>query len=163
MLLGVKIFEKGLTISLFSLICFSCTSTPRQWQHASNKGTHVDFRSSRLYLAPENDFSGLEVDMLDTSQGRVIYVNAFGLQLQPEGKSPEGHSTISVKIKINEHLEEFVGFLLQGGHRILLPNNATYLIIEALHSDKKVEISVAHYSTTVIPDNFANCFQKLSG
>lgn len=149
-------------MALFSCyLLSSCAEAPRQWQFTSNKGTHPDFCSSRLYLEPENNFSGLEVDILDTSQGKMIYINAFGIELQPEGKTPEGYSTITITISVNGQSQEYSAFLLQGGHRILLPENASHLIIENLHENKQVEISVAHYSTTIIPNDFVKHYQKL--
>ena len=160
-----KFLGKGLpNVALFSLFCLcACSQTPRQWTLTSNKGTHPHFRSSRLYLAPEDKFSGIELDILNTSQGRVAYLNAYGVELQDEGKSPEGYSIVNVTINIDQQSHIFTGFLLQGGHRILVPENATDLIIEALHANKSVEISVAHYSTTIIPDNFVKHYQKLTG
>lgn len=160
LLLHVKILGKGLFIALFLLIFFSCSPDLRQWQHSANKGTHADYRSVRLSLEPENDFSGLEIEMLHTSQGIAIYINVFGLELRPESKNPQGYSLISVWIKRNEQSQEFKGFLLQGGHRVLLPKNASHLIIDALHAHEQMEISVAHYSSTIIPDNFVECYKK---
>ncbi len=156
------ISEKRVIIALFSILLFtSCAQKPRQWQMKTNAGTHQNFRSSRLYLAPEDRFSGLEIDILNTSQGKVTYINAFGLELQPEGTSLEGYPLITVIVKIDEQSQEFKGFLLQGGHRILLSDQASRLIEEALLQHKQVELSVAHYSTTITSDQFSKHYQKL--
>lgn len=158
-----KFSGKRVYIALFSILFFtSCSPTPRQWKLASNKGTSLHFCSSRLYLAPENNFTNLEVDILNTSQGKTAYLNAFGIELEPEGKSTEGYDTITVTVNVDGHPHEFIGFLLQGGHRILLPDNAQQLIVEALHSDQTVEVTVAHYSTIIIPDNFVYSFNLFS-
>lgn len=89
-----------------------------------------------------------------------MYVNAFGLEIQPEGQTLEGHSTVTVTVSINHQSQEFLAYLLQGGHRLLLPENAKHLIVEALQNNYSVEISVASYTTTIIPDDFGKHYQK---
>lgn len=160
---SVKILGKRAVFVLFSLsLLVACSQTTRQWQLTSNEGVHTDFCSSRLSLAPESSFSGLEVDIFSTTQGRLIYINVFGLELEPEGKNSDGNSTITVTTCIDDQSLDFMGFLLQGGHRILLPENASHIIIEALHNNKTVVMTVSHYSTTIIPDNFVKHYQELS-
>jgi hypothetical protein len=156
----LKFKGKGTLCVLFSAFLSSCTQAPRQWQLSSNQGIHPDFESSRLYLSAEDEFTGLELDILNTSQGQVVHLNALGLELQPEGKSPEGYPIIHFQITIDEQSHPFTGFLLQGGHRILLPEDATRLIVETLHARKSIEITVAHCSTTVVPDQFAKLYKK---
>lgn len=147
---------------LFSIcILTSCSESPRQWLFSSTAGSHPDFRSSKLSLAPENDFTGLEIEILNTSQGRHVYVNAFSLELQAEGRSSEGYPTISVGIEFAGHQEIVTGFLLQGGHRILLEEQAGCMIIEALHCHQNINLTVAQFSTTIIPDEFTKHYQKL--
>ncbi len=158
---SVETFRKRVLFALFSLMILNACSTPcRQWQLTSNTGSKRDFCSSLLYLSPEDKFSGLEVAIFNTSAGKTTYINVFGIELESEGQSPEGYPTIAVTFCIDGHPQAFLGFLLQGNHRILLPENASNILVEALHQNQIVDISVTHYSTRIIPDNFVKHYQK---
>lgn len=147
---------KRVLIALFSsLVLLSCANTPRQWQFTANKGTHQNYCTSRIYLEPDNQFSGFGIEVLNTSQGYLIYLNAFGLEIKSEGQNLEGYPLVTVSLSVNNQSQEFLAFLHQGGHRILLPENASHLIIENLKENNSIEISVGNYSTTIIPDGFA--------
>lgn len=91
----------------------------------------------------------------------LTYVNALGLELHAESTSLEGFPLVFVNVILDNQQQTFSAFLLKGGHRILLPDNASHFIFEALHHNQSVEIKVAHYSTTIIPDEFARHYQTL--
>lgn len=161
MFLSEKRIKKRVFALFFCLVLSSCSSSQPAWRLTSNRGNNSSFSSSRLLFSNSN-FSELEIDILQTDQGKVTYINACGIKLEGEGKSPEGYATIKITINIENHSYDYCGFLLQGGHRILLPEDASNLVVAALHENQAVEVSVAHYSTTILPDNFVENYQKLT-
>ena len=155
-----KITRKRVFCTLFSFVLLaSCSNTLRQWKIDSNKTSHPKFRSSRLYLKTEDNFSGLEVDLINTSQGQVVYINTFGLELKPEGYTLEKYAIINITIRINEQSLQSQGYLLEGGQRIFLSPEASQILIEALNQNKSVELIIAGLSTTIIPDQFSEHYQ----
>lgn len=153
--------EKRVICAFFSLFFLfsSCSSSTRQWQLMRNEGAYEEFSSSRLSLPPENSFSGLEFDIFQTAYGQASYINAFGIELQAENVTPEGLSTVTIIVKTDSLEQKFTGFLLRGGHRVLLPQEASTFIINSLHN-QSIEIQIGNYSTTLIHDDFAKHYRN---
>lgn len=144
--------KKRVFYTLFLLLpLLSCSKPSHQWKLVKNIGSTEEYSSSRLYMPTENSFSGLELDILNTHQRQHVYINAFGLELQPENKTPDGLSTISLTVIANDQKYPFVGFLLKGGHRILLPDDASTLIISHLSNNTPIQIQIAHYTQSYAP------------
>lgn len=162
MLTCKRLTGKRAFFALFSIVfLISCSTNQRQWVFDSNKASHNDFKSNRMLLSPENNFSGLEVEIIQTSQSRLVYLNSFGAEILPEGTTSEGYHFVNVTLTIDQQSNIYAAFLLNGGHRVLLPEDITLLIIDALHAHQTVEISIDQRSTVVIPDNFVNAYKKL--
>ncbi|QLH37284.1 MAG: hypothetical protein HWD61_14990 [Parachlamydiaceae bacterium] len=103
----------------------------------------------------------MEVEILNTSQGQAVYVNASSVELEAEGKTAEGYSTIKITLIVQNQTHDFSGFLLQGGHRVLLPEDASHLMIHALCNNQEITLSIGIYSTILIPNNFIKHYQSL--
>ena len=153
--------EKRAIIVLFSFFLTACSSTPRQWESSIVKGNLPHYRSSRLCLSPENNFTGLEVDIIRLSCETRVYINSFGLEFKADRQSPEGFPVVEGFMKIREEEKTFEAYLLKGGHRLLLPEETANKILEYLHQNQTIEIIIDHTSTVVVPDQFSKNYQKV--
>lgn len=87
-----------------------------------------------------------------------MYVNIFSLPVIP---LPDNPFHVNVEVEVNDNIFHFCSVLMQGGQRILLPDEARDLIIEALISYNLLTLSVGRYSTTIDTDNFVELYSKL--
>lgn len=160
-MLSLNFKEKRAIFVLFSFFFTACSSTPRQWESSCIKGNLPHYRSSRLCLSPENNFTGLEVDIIRLSCETRIYINSFGLEFKADRQSPEGFPIIEGVMKFGEEEKTFEAYLLKGGHRLLLSEETAHEILELLHQNQTIEIIIDHTSTIIIPDRFSNEYKKL--
>lgn len=84
-----------------------------------------------------------------------MYVNTFSRPLY----GPEGNeSTRQIQVTTSEISQSFTAELLQGGQRLLLPDQARDVIIDALLNNESLEIVAGPYQGTILPTKFRKFF-----
>jgi len=85
------------------------------------------------------------------SNGVRMYVNAYSVPFSTLESDP---GQALMLIGVNEDIFEFQADVLQGGQRLLVPDEAVSLIITSLSQNIPIKITVGRYCATIVPDNF---------
>jgi hypothetical protein len=152
--------RKSSTPTLFLIIFLvtSCSPQCNQWKLAVIKADCPPAKYARACLPACNTFNGMEAVLMSSNGTTHFYLNALTL-LFPVYECDNAHTEI--KIVIEEENYCFIVDRLQGGQRLLLPEEAKQLIVDALLEFKCVEISTGRYQTTLIYENFQNVYSCL--
>jgi hypothetical protein len=134
--------------ALLALLLAGCQ--PKGWSFCEVISDCPQFHSTQLKYSSENSFSGIEVQLIKGNFGTIGYLNVCSRELV----SGELFFEITGKVY------PFSGVVLQGGQRLLLPANATQLLIKALLSNETVRIKLESFQTTLWPANFQRQFKK---
>jgi hypothetical protein len=149
-------------LALWSLLFFafpSCSGPSPGWQEDSAIGTSCSFNSARLYLAPANEFSGLELEFVQMRDGLRLYINVYGLEIPPE--TYDG-STSRVFISFKDHTYHFSALRFLGGQRLLVPECVQDEMIEYLQEGQSLFIQVGRYQADIDSDKFLVLFQRMA-
>ncbi|MGM0440021.1 MAG: hypothetical protein ACQEP8_02770 [Chlamydiota bacterium] len=136
----------------------SCTSSPPRWQFENLRGTHASDRSERIFFPASNPVTGLEVEFLRSSFGRQMYLNVFSRTIPP-AKDKENLSLVS--IVVNDQVQNFYAYRLQGGQRLLIPDYYQEYIIKSLSQGKEVTIKLQGFQETIPSANFPKAIDWL--
>lgn len=152
----------GIYAALFFLlfVTLSCNNTYRQWQAEHARTSCPVYASARLYLPVERQAGGIELELLQGSSGTHLYANVFSLPL-PYG--PSEFSTVKVNFAIEDCKFSAFCDVLQGGQRLLFPDDAASTIITALYSGQIVYLSVGRYAEVIVPLGFDKLYREYIG
>ena len=106
------------------------------------------FASRRLHYDSCDPFVRLEIELVESASGLRLYLNSFSLPLN----SPE------VVFRVDATCKSFSGVLLEGGQRLLLPDELRDWIIAALANDSNVDICVGPYRALILPNRFLELY-----
>lgn len=143
---------------LFLLLLASCTPKQPQWKLTTIKAIYPCSTYAKARLAPCNPFYGIEAEILCNGDDTTFFLNAL-IMCFPPAETPDGK--INVTLEIDENTFNFASERLEGGQRIMLPEEAKELIIASLLDGHLVTITVGRYQTTLILDNFENVYGKM--
>lgn len=146
--------------ALFLVFIFllGCSPPCHQWELVNIKANCPCITYSKAYLPVCSRFSGIEAELLCAGAEKHLYLNAFSLQFP---KCADDEDTTEVIVLINDIEYTFIAQRFEGGQRLLLPEIAQQLIIDALLEGHCIDLSTGHYRATLIPDNFVNVYNKL--
>lgn len=144
--------------ALLLIICSACSDPCTRWQYESAVGTPCSFNSSRLYLLPANEMTGLELELVRMRDGLRAYINVFGLEIPEEAGNP-GHSRVYISYK--EYSYHFSTVRFQGGQRLLIPEHVQAEMIDFLQEGQPVTLQVGRYRSEIYPDKFLSLFQQM--
>lgn len=132
----------------------------RQWTSIDTLTDHSCFNSGRLYLAPENDYSHLELEIDRSTSGVRMYVNVLFLCAPP---CPDDTSRAIIEVYFEGEKEPKFIYChrLKGGQRLLLTNEDADMLIEALLAERSFAIKIGHYQFKAVPDGFAILYDNL--
>ncbi len=154
-----EIRRRRALFALLLLMSCSCSGPCSQWQAQTCEGSSASFSSARIYLAPANEFSGLELELVQTVDGLRMYINVFGLEIPPEQpNSPNSRVFISFK----DHSYNFSAVRFTGGQRLLVPEHVQSEIVEYLQEGQSVHLQVGRYEAKIYPDKFVDLFNKMA-
>jgi hypothetical protein len=149
-----NLISKGAFFALL-LFLFSCRVPCQRWQIEKVSASSRCFNSGRLYLTPQDDFSGLELEITRGESGVRMYINVFSIEIKPETLT---QNTAFVEVKRNDEKQVFQAFLYQGGQRLLLPSQARDYIIDALYCNETIIITTDRYQSEITPNNFSEAY-----
>ncbi len=132
--------EKGVVLLLFLL---SACASPPKWRLETPQGS-----CSRLSFPTRECYFEI-IRSCGTDWG---YLNNYTFGFPP------GEIEITLIIEGQRYI--FIGRVLEGFQRLLLPSEATQLTINALDSNSTVQIIAGNYQTTLHPLNFSDLSSK---
>ena len=154
-----EICRKRALWALFLLMSSSCSGPCGQWQGQTCEGSIATFSSARMYLAPANEFSGLELELVQTVDGLRMYINVYGLEIPTE--QPGSHNS-RVFISFKDHSYHFSAIRFTGGQKLLVPQYVLTEIVEYLQEGQSVHLQVGRYEANIYPDKFVDVFSKMA-
>lgn len=148
----------GIFVALFllQLLIVSCHPVCREWQCEHARTNCPRFDSARLYLPPESHSRGIELELLQGNSGTHLYANVFSLPLPYVSQEPKA----IVHVTIDESSFSVACELLQGGQRLLFPDDAASMILTAICQGQIVTLSVGRYSEMVISTSFEKLYRE---
>lgn len=126
-----------------------CHSDKSSWQCAMVPSSPC----KRLCLAPQNIFQNLEIVLQKEEERIKPVINAYGIPLKCES---DGRTKVT--LIVDGSANDYSAFLLQGGQRILLPDDAEQKLLEALYQKKSLTLIAGRYSTEVHYEGFEEPF-----
>lgn len=110
-----------------------------------------------MFFADESA-RGVELELDAGSSGLRMYVNVFSIEVPALPDSPT-LAKVSLKICDEEYL--YLAHILQGGQRLLLPDEARDTIIEALVDGFPITLSTGRYCSAIPAANFQALYDDL--
>lgn len=147
---AVKILKRVYLCTLFFLT-HSCTTPSHTWSSQKIE------TCSQATLSPQNFFSDLGICLQKDEDKTNIYLNAYCLPFNPD---QDGTTNLFLLIDKKEY--SFKASALAGNHRLLLPEEAKNLLLNALHGKKEIVISVGKYRTDVHSHMFSEAYKKFN-
>ena len=141
-------------------ITSSCSHSSKLWVLQKISSSNPSYDAARIFFTT-NSFLGLELEITRVDKDLCSYINVFSQEIP----IMKGHSNKSLlTISSNNTQQTFVTNRLQGGQRILLPKEATNLIIDELNKNKTLRIIIPNslYDGEIISSNFSKVFKKLN-
>ncbi len=150
----VIFLEKSIIALLFFFL--PCCSPKTGWVYQEVKTKPITSNSANLRIPVANPFNGLELQFLKGTFGTRAYLSVQAREILPQANDP-------VAIIVNEQPYSFATTRMEGGQRLLLPEEATQLLISALSKNQKVIIAASGgFYSEIPPTNFGKPYRKLS-
>lgn len=133
--------------TLFLLLFISACSPQKNWIYREVSSKLPEFESSYLQLPPQNELTGIGVEILSCVTGTTAYLNVISRQIPPFQGNP---AEAIVVFQIGDEKIPYKAHRMEGGQRLLLPHEATEKLIKVLSQDKTLKIYLDGYQTDVI-------------
>lgn len=143
---------------LITLLKTSCCPQYNHWKLAAIKADCPTASYVKVYLPPCNTFNGLEAVFMSCNGNMHLYFNALTL-LFPCLCNDENHSEVVIIIKDESY--RFIAERLQGGQRLLMPEESMLLITLCLLEKECVEVSIGRYHALLTHENFEKSYRCL--
>lgn len=153
--MNLKSLKRVLPCTLF-LILASCASTKDSWKLRRIDSSN-DVICAHLSLPPKNAFRNLEVFFQKDGDDTKVFLNNYSTPFQ---KDEAGLAT--VVIYINDSSTYFKAPVLAGNQRILLPPDATQMLLLALNEKQAIVVTSGKYSAEVHSEDFDQAFNKFN-
>jgi len=150
--------KEYLSFFLITIIFTSCCPPCHQWKLASIKGDCPSSNYIKAYLPTRNTFNGIEPELVCTNGLLQLYLNAHSLQFPCNS---DNHAQTNVEVIIGDQDYCFIAERLEGGQRLLLPNEALEIIVCSLLEKNNVEITIGRYESTLIYEGFPSIYNSL--
>jgi hypothetical protein len=144
--------KKRVLCTLFFFILSGCSNTCQKWQFEEVVTSCPAYNSSKISLPPQNPYLGIELEIIYSQTGMRGYLNSFSLPFPPNP---------TVVIEYGSSVMEATAFSLEGGQRILLPNELLCVLVSTLWDGITVKVSAGGYSAIIITEDFRETYGKL--
>jgi hypothetical protein len=135
-----KYKNRFLALILLFCIFFLAGCQQKGWIYRKVVSDSPQFNSAQWKHVTEHAFNGIEVQFLKGDFGTLGFLNVYSRRI------PSG----ALIIQIESASYPFTGIVMEGGQRLLLPDEATETILQALRSGQKVWIYLdGGYSTEI--------------
>ncbi len=134
----------------------SCASKGH-WKHSHMSTGTSEFSSSKLsYMFPDPNNS-IQLEIFRTEKHYRGYLSVQSHPIVPSQNDPQ---KALVYFQIQEESFSFLATRHQGGHRVLLPEEALEKILEALLQNVEVTLETSGYRTKINPEGFSSNYTK---
>lgn len=147
--------KRVLACTLFFTIT-SCATKADKWKLRRIDSSN-DVICAHLSLPPANTFRNLEVFFQKDGTNTKVFLNTYST---PFLKDETGMA--QVIIYIDDNPTSFKAPVLAGNQRILLPQDATDMLLVALNEKKAIVISTGKYFAEVHSEDFSQAFDKFN-
>lgn len=135
-----------LILLVFVILLTGCSNSYHSWKNVSLRSQCPSIVYSKKYLPTNDEFRGIEVELISVGSETNLYLNIFILQY-PCSQIEEGMADVT--IQFNNLSYTTLGVLFQGRQRIMLSAADKEIILNALYERQPVGISVGQYSVVV--------------
>lgn len=153
--MNLRSMKRVLTCTLF-LTVTSCTSTADHWKLRRIDSSN-DIVCAHLSLPPKNTFRNLEVFFQKDGPETKVFLNTYSIPFQNDE-----NGMADIAIYIDDSPTNFKAPILAGNQRILLPPDATHLLLVALNEKKVIVIASGKYFAEVHSEDFDQVFNKFN-
>ncbi len=140
------------------LFLLSSCYKPSPWAFRQIRSEETSFNSTKLTYASCDSVNEIDLEFLHHQDLVRAYLNVHSRPVPPSNEDPKGALVI---IKAGTEEWRFMAYRLEGGQRLLLPQEATDLLVDLLKNLKKVTLSMSGYRTTIDPEDFPHKFDTL--
>jgi len=152
------LFKKGALVALFFFLS-GCSNECPSWRNENIQSSSCpSYSIKKVYFPTKNNLSGLELEIADSLTGLRMYLNSFSTILPAE--EDDAHQT-NVTYIVADQRYQAAAYRMEGGQRLLLPNDATEQILDALWDQQTVEFQVGRYKAVVDPDGFREAYSVI--
>lgn len=155
-------FRKGLLIALsfFSFFClFSCNAPCFPHWGFNEIASSCPTQNSAQILFPSNkSYQPVQLELLRTGSGIWMYLNFLSV---PVPKNQNDPCKATVKCQVQEEVFFVEAERLEGGQRLLIPEDSANKITEFLLQNETINIRIGHYKALIQPCMFQTQYQKL--
>lgn len=154
-----SIAPRSLFLLLMAILASCSKESSHQWEFEEVRTIRPEFNGGRLILAPDTDYSNLELEIVRSSSGIRFYINLLLFQAYPWPQDP---TLTTLTIQFDEQ-EPWVihPYLLEGGQRLLLPGEIADTLIEALLQCQSFTIQIGRSQVNVSPTHFSEDYKAL--
>lgn len=129
----------------------SCCRPCEFWTLEQSITPCPEYSSNKISSNLTDRSRGLRVELVRNECTERMYVNVYCSSIKP---IELGKKRAEVIIAVDEIPVTFEGDLLEGNQRLLLPSEATALVIDSLLSGKEVIVATGRFQETLLPSNF---------
>lgn len=143
------------------LIAFFGCSAPyeRKWECQTIDSNRKWNHTGRILLAPDNDYSHLELEIVKDAKKTRFYVNLLFLQACPNKEDPD-FTTATIQMDGEEPYKAHF-LLLKGGQKMIIPEDLASVLIDALLRGQDFSITIGRSSITASSATFLTAYEKL--
>lgn len=138
--------------ALFLIFLCSCSDPCRQWEYDDTITCYPCYNSGRITLPSDGSFCGVITTIARDANGISLFIDTTVLSFPAEDSCPLTAYHLSID---GSPPRTLYATRLQGSQRLLLDEEATQLVIDALLNGACVEITIGQFHTTLISDDFA--------
>lgn len=147
------LFLQRVVCALCLVSLCGCSTSCRQWEIQQILTKTPCFNGGRLLLAPDSEYSRIELEIIRNRSGIRFYINLLFLEAPP---CPEDKTRTSLNVLFQDQEPWIIyPYLFTGGQRLLLPGDAADVLIQALLDEESFDVEIGRSRIKVIPDNFS--------
>jgi hypothetical protein len=135
----------------------ACQNRDR-WAYNQIESGDKKFNSTKLSHFTSDLVNGLDLEFMRIAGEVRTYLNVHSL---PIPSSKEDPKTTSGFLTIGSEKYPFQACRHEGGQRLLLPQDISNILIEALSNNQTVHIKVFGYASSITAEGFEPKFQKM--
>ena len=147
--------SKLLLLGVLAISCSACSSKGH-WKH-THLNTGTEFSSSKIaYVFPDPNNS-IKLDTIRSQKSYNGYLSVNSHPIVPSSTDPK---KAKVSLQIQNDTFSFLATRHEGGHRLLLPEEALGKILLALSQNIEVILETSGYKTTLKSEGFSSTYKK---
>ncbi len=142
-------------LGLILLSLFAC-GKPCYWTHDTIRSHHKDY--SKIVYNPRDPIHGIELELVSAEEHLKGYLNIHACPLPLH---PDQSKSIVVKIEIDGQTTTYEAFRLEGGQRVLLPDDLLNTLVNSLSNDINVTVILPGYRSQILAEGFMEHFKHV--